>query len=404
MSPPCESYLVRRPARPGRDLLPAARAGLHRVPAGAAARVHPGRGHLQPTTPTSRRTATRGCAHAEKFVDDAVARLGLGRRLVRRRGGQQRRLPAPARRRARHPLPGHRAGRQRRRGRASRRASRPRSMFLGEETGAKVAADARPGRPRRRQQRLRPRARHRRLRQGPAGPGRRRRARSRIEIPHLLRLIEGNEYDTIYHEHFSYLSLLTTQRVLAAAGLTVVDVEELPTHGGSLRTWSMPTEQRRRAHARGRARAGRRGGCRPAHASRATPASPRRWPTVRNDLARVPHRRARARARRWWPTARPGKGNTLLNHCGIRADLVAFSGRPQPVQARQVPAGHAHPDPPGRGARRGAARLRADHAVEPPRARSPPSWSYVAGLGRPPRRRAAASSRSSEIDAQEGRR
>jgi SAM-dependent methyltransferase len=63
-----------------------------------------------------------------------------------------------------------------------------------------------------------------------------------IEIPHLLRLIHGNEYDTIYHEHFSYLSLLTTQRVLAAAGLTVVDVEELPTHGGSLRTWSMPSE------------------------------------------------------------------------------------------------------------------------------------------------------------------
>ena len=63
-----------------------------------------------------------------------------------------------------------------------------------------------------------------------------------IEIPHLLRLIEGNEYDTIYHEHFSYLSLLTTQRVLAAAGLTVVDVQELSSHGGSLRTWSTPTE------------------------------------------------------------------------------------------------------------------------------------------------------------------
>ncbi len=63
-----------------------------------------------------------------------------------------------------------------------------------------------------------------------------------IEIPHLMRLIEGNEYDTIYHEHYSYLSLLTTQRVLAEAGLTVVDVEELPTHGGSLRTWSRPGE------------------------------------------------------------------------------------------------------------------------------------------------------------------
>ncbi|MGH3329932.1 MAG: class I SAM-dependent methyltransferase, partial [Nocardioidaceae bacterium] len=54
-----------------------------------------------------------------------------------------------------------------------------------------------------------------------------------IEIPHLMKLIEGSEFDTIYHEHYSYLSLLTTQRVLATAGLTVVDVEELPTHGGS---------------------------------------------------------------------------------------------------------------------------------------------------------------------------
>src|SRR5690606_19208853 len=64
-----------------------------------------------------------------------------------------------------------------------------------------------------------------------------------IEIPHLLRLVEGREYDTIYHEHYSYLSLLTTTRVLAAAGLTVVDVDELTTHGGSLRTWSVPSEK-----------------------------------------------------------------------------------------------------------------------------------------------------------------
>ena len=77
-----------------------------------------------------------------------------------------------------------------------------------------------------------------------------------IEVPHLLRLIEGNEFDTIYHEHFCYLSLLTTQRVLAAAGLTVVDVEELPTHGGSLRTWSVRTRGRWRTDARRSRRAG----------------------------------------------------------------------------------------------------------------------------------------------------
>jgi SAM-dependent methyltransferase len=63
-----------------------------------------------------------------------------------------------------------------------------------------------------------------------------------LEFPHLLRLIERRQYDTIYHEHFSYLSLLTSSRVLASAGLTVVDVEELDTHGGSLRVYARPDE------------------------------------------------------------------------------------------------------------------------------------------------------------------
>ena len=58
-----------------------------------------------------------------------------------------------------------------------------------------------------------------------------------IEFPHLLRLLEGNQFDTIYHEHYSYLSLRTVQRIAAANGLEVVDVEQLPTHGGSLRVW-----------------------------------------------------------------------------------------------------------------------------------------------------------------------
>ena len=61
--------------------------------------------------------------------------------------------------------------------------------------------------------------------------------RASIEFPHLLRLLEGNQFDTIYHEHYSYLSLRVMQRIAAAAGLAVVDVEELPTHGGSLRIW-----------------------------------------------------------------------------------------------------------------------------------------------------------------------
>lgn len=61
--------------------------------------------------------------------------------------------------------------------------------------------------------------------------------RASIEFPHLLRLLAGNQFDTIYHEHYSYLSLRVVQRIAAASGLEVVDVEQLPTHGGSLRVW-----------------------------------------------------------------------------------------------------------------------------------------------------------------------
>jgi hypothetical protein len=63
-----------------------------------------------------------------------------------------------------------------------------------------------------------------------------------LEFPHLLRLIERNEFDTIYHEHFSYFSMLTTVRILEAHGLKAFDVEELPTHGGSLRVYACRAE------------------------------------------------------------------------------------------------------------------------------------------------------------------
>ena len=63
-----------------------------------------------------------------------------------------------------------------------------------------------------------------------------------FEFPHLLRLIENNQFDTIYHEHFSYLSLLAVEKIFAHHGLTLFDVEELPTHGGSLRIFARHSE------------------------------------------------------------------------------------------------------------------------------------------------------------------
>jgi hypothetical protein len=144
-----------------------------------------------------------------------------------------------------------------------------------------------------------------------------------IEIPHLQRLIDGRLYDTIYHEHYSYLSLLTTQRVLATAGLAVVDVEQLSTHGGSLRTWSRPAEAAGEPSSAiaevlaAEATAGL--DTLNGHMGFAGEVA-----RARNDLVEFLVDRSREGARVAGYGA-PGKGNTLLNHGGIRSDLLAFT-------------------------------------------------------------------------------
>jgi SAM-dependent methyltransferase len=144
-----------------------------------------------------------------------------------------------------------------------------------------------------------------------------------IEIPHLLRLIEDRLYDTIYHEHYSYLTLLTTQRVLAEVGLMVVDVEELSTHGGSLRTWSMPVEldiapSGRVAKVLDDERAAGMDSLE-GHAGFAPVVSAARDDLVEFLIA------ARRAGRSVVGYGAPGKGNTLLNHAGIRTDLLAYT-------------------------------------------------------------------------------
>jgi SAM-dependent methyltransferase len=144
-----------------------------------------------------------------------------------------------------------------------------------------------------------------------------------IEIPHLLKLIEGNEFDTIYHEHYQYLTLLTTQRVLATAGLSVVDVEELPTHGGSLRTWSTPIErgvQPSAAVAEVLADEERAG----LHTLEGYDGFAPKVMKARSDLMEFLFECKRAGAVVAGYGA-PGKGNTLLNYCGIRSDLISFT-------------------------------------------------------------------------------
>jgi SAM-dependent methyltransferase len=145
-----------------------------------------------------------------------------------------------------------------------------------------------------------------------------------LEFPHLLRLVEQNQFDTIYHEHFSYFSFETARRALAAHGLAVFDVEELPTHGGSLRVYAEHEAS----------------GGRPATAAVGALAETERRAGATalayyESFERQVEETKRAlldfliRAKREGKTivgyGAPGKGNTLLNYCGIRTDFVDYT-------------------------------------------------------------------------------
>jgi SAM-dependent methyltransferase len=144
-----------------------------------------------------------------------------------------------------------------------------------------------------------------------------------MEFPHLLRLIEGNQFDTIYHEHFSYLSLAAVQAIFKKHGLRVFDVEEWPTHGGSLRVFACHEDA--------------------AHVT--TPAvqamldvekdfgltSLDTYAAFRERVIDTKNAllefliQARRDGKKVAAYGAPGKGNTLLNYCGIREDLIRYA-------------------------------------------------------------------------------
>ncbi|MBV8457676.1 MAG: methyltransferase domain-containing protein [Acetobacteraceae bacterium] len=144
-----------------------------------------------------------------------------------------------------------------------------------------------------------------------------------LEFPHLLQLIEQNQFDTIYHEHFSYFSLLAAERALNAHGLRVFDVEELWTHGGSLRLYACREEARwEEQPAVGRLRGveHRAGLTKEAtYASFGARVRRTKWGLL-DLLIRLKREDARIVG-----YGAPGKGNTLLNYCGIRTDFVDFT-------------------------------------------------------------------------------
>jgi SAM-dependent methyltransferase len=145
-----------------------------------------------------------------------------------------------------------------------------------------------------------------------------------LEFPHLVKLMAENQYDTIYHEHFSYFSLITTQKIFAAHGMTLYDVEQIPTHGGSIRIYARLEE------------------------NDALPINPRvdtlrgaelslgldRMDTYQTFGQKVMQSKrelltfliqAKSEGKRVVGYGAPGKGNTLLNYCGIRTDFLDYT-------------------------------------------------------------------------------
>jgi hypothetical protein len=144
-----------------------------------------------------------------------------------------------------------------------------------------------------------------------------------FEFPHLATLIEHLEYDTIYHEHFSYFSLFSIREIFGAQGLVVVDVEEIPTHGGSLRVYFAHAEEDRETAPAVAALVERedRAGLRDTKTYGAFTAGVEMSKGALLDVLID----ARGAGRQVVGYGAPGKGNTLLNYCGIRSDLLRYT-------------------------------------------------------------------------------
>lgn len=160
-----------------------------------------------------------------------------------------------------------------------------------------------------------------------------------IEFPHLLRLLQCNQFDTIYHEHYSYLSLQVVERMARVAGLSVVDVEELHTHGGSLRVWLAPDSssvQPSTAVASVRS-------MEQAAGLETLPAwvgFQSRAVAAKNSLLRYLLNEYEAN-RKVFAYGAAAKGNTLLNYAGIKSDLIsAVADRALSKQGKYLPGSH----------------------------------------------------------------
>jgi SAM-dependent methyltransferase len=161
-----------------------------------------------------------------------------------------------------------------------------------------------------------------------------------IEFPHLMRLIEGNQLDTIYHEHYSYYSLFSVQAIFSAHELMIFDVEELPSHGGSLRIYACHKED-------GSKPVGQRviqlrdteetNGYNSLEVYRAFAEKAKETKCKILEFLITAKREEKSVA----GYGAPGKGNTLLNYCGIRSDFIDYTVDRNPnKQGKFLPGTH----------------------------------------------------------------
>jgi hypothetical protein len=161
-----------------------------------------------------------------------------------------------------------------------------------------------------------------------------------FEFPHLMRLVAENQFDTIYHEHYSYFSWLTTKAIFAKHGMTLFDVEELPSHGGSLRIYarhdadsSKPvTERAKELEAR---------------ELKAGVFTPEYYKSFDEQVKETKRKilsfliEAKRAGKKVVGYGAPGKGNTLLNYCAIREDFIDFTVDRNPYKhGRFLPGTH----------------------------------------------------------------
>ncbi|HZE84846.1 MAG TPA: class I SAM-dependent methyltransferase [Puia sp.] len=161
-----------------------------------------------------------------------------------------------------------------------------------------------------------------------------------MEFPHLLQLVENNQFDTIYHEHFSYLSFYTVNKIFADRGLTLFDVEELPTHGGSLRIFAKHTENQDLPIS------DRVKGLQEKEKNKGIDDIghyqdfQQRVLAVKLDLLNFLIK-AKKEGRAVVAYGAAAKGNTLLNYCGVKSDLIRFVSDANPSkQNKYLPASH----------------------------------------------------------------